>query len=61
MQRIALLEVPSALPVLPTTLRLAAANSILAALVAEFLMGTRGLGYLIGRACAGAAGGCDVD
>lgn len=46
-QRIVLLEVPSALPVLATALRLAAATSILAALVAEFLMGTHGLGYLI--------------
>ena len=45
-----LLALPAALPDWSVALRLAAANSILAATVAEFLMGTSGLGYLFSAA-----------
>ena len=44
--RLALLALPAALPNWMLALRLASANSILAAMVAEFLMGTSGLGNL---------------
>ena len=37
---------PASLPNLAIALRLAAAHAILAAMIAEFLMGTNGLGYL---------------
>ena len=40
------LALPSAFPNLAIALRLAAAHAILAAMIAEFLMGTNGLGYL---------------
>ena len=40
------LALPSAFPNLAIALRLAAAHAILAAMIAEFLMGTHGLGYL---------------
>lgn len=43
------LALPSAVPNLLVAVRLSAANCILAALVAEFLMGTQGLGYLFVR------------
>lgn len=46
-QRLFKLAVPSAMPTLLTAIRLSAANCVLATLVAEFLMGTQGLGYLI--------------
>ncbi len=46
-RRLFSLAVPSAMPSLLTAVRLSMANSILAALVAEFLMGTGGLGFLI--------------
>lgn len=46
-QRFFRLALPSAMPSLLTAIRLAAANCVLATLVAEFLMGTKGLGYLI--------------
>src|SRR5690606_15684903 len=45
-KRLALLALPSAWPDWSVALRIAAANAILAAMVAEFLMGTSGLGYL---------------
>ncbi len=45
-----LLALPAAVPEWAVALRLAAANSILAAMVAEFLMGTSGLGYLFAAA-----------
>ena len=45
-----LLALPASLPDWSVALRLAAANSILAATVAEFLMGTSGLGYLFSAA-----------
>ncbi len=45
-----LLAVPSAVPHLATAFRLAAPTCVLAALVAEFLMGTQGLGYVMMRA-----------
>lgn len=45
-----LLAVPSAVPHLATALRVAAPACVLAALVAEFLMGTEGLGYVMMRA-----------
>lgn len=45
-----LLALPAAVPEWTVALRLAAANSILAAMVAEFLMGTSGLGYLFAAA-----------
>jgi len=41
-----LLVIPSAVPSLLTALRISSANCILAALVAEYLMGTAGLGRL---------------
>lgn len=44
--RLRLLAVPSAVPSLLTALRISSANCILAALVAEYLMGTTGLGRL---------------
>lgn len=40
------LALPAAIPNLSIALRLAAAHAILAAMIAEFLMGTNGLGYL---------------
>ena len=40
------LALPAAFPNLAIALRLAAAHAILAAMIAEFLMGTNGLGYL---------------
>lgn len=40
------LALPAAVPNLAIALRLAAAHAILAAMIAEFLMGTNGLGYL---------------
>jgi ABC-type nitrate/sulfonate/bicarbonate transport system permease component len=40
------LALPAAMPNLSVALRLAAAHAILAAMIAEFLMGTTGLGYL---------------
>lgn len=49
-RRLRLLALPAALPDWSVALRLAAANSILAAMVAEFLMGTSGLGYLFSAA-----------
>lgn len=45
--RLRLLAIPSSIPNLLIALRLAAAGAVLATLVAEFLMGTRGLGHLI--------------
>lgn len=44
--RLRRLALPSAVPNLLVALRISAANCVLAALVAEFLMGTDGLGYL---------------
>ena len=46
----ALLAMPAAVPHLATAFRLAAPTCVLAALVAEFLMGTQGLGYVMMRA-----------
>ncbi len=43
------LALPAAVPNLLVAIRLSAANCVLAALVAEFLMGTEGLGYLFVR------------
>lgn len=43
------LAMPAAVPNLLVAVRLSAANCVLAALVAEFLMGTEGLGYLFVR------------
>jgi ABC-type nitrate/sulfonate/bicarbonate transport system permease component len=43
------LALPAALPNLAIAFRLAAAHAILAAMVAEFLMGTSGLGYLFAK------------
>ncbi len=40
------LALPAAVPNMAIALRLAAAHAILAAMIAEFLMGTTGLGYL---------------
>jgi NitT/TauT family transport system permease protein len=48
--RLLRLALPSALPSILVALRLAAANSILAALVAEYLIGTVGLGRLFADA-----------
>jgi NitT/TauT family transport system permease protein len=45
-RRLFLLALPAAVPEWTVALRLAAANAILAAMVAEFLMGTSGLGHL---------------
>jgi ABC-type nitrate/sulfonate/bicarbonate transport system permease component len=47
--RLTRLALPAALPNLAIALRLAAAHSVLAALVAEFLMGTSGLGELLAQ------------
>ncbi len=47
--RLRRLAAPSAVPNLLVAVRLSAANCVLAALVAEFLMGTEGLGYLFVR------------
>jgi ABC-type nitrate/sulfonate/bicarbonate transport system permease component len=52
LRRLWLLAIPSAVPEWAVALRLAAANSILAAMVAEFLMGTSGLGHLFHAARA---------
>jgi NitT/TauT family transport system permease protein len=49
-QRLTLLALPSAFPNMLTALRIAAANSVLAALVAEFLMGQTGLGNMLADA-----------
>lgn len=46
MARLRLLVLPSAIPSLLVALRISSANCILAALVAEYLMGTTGLGRL---------------
>ena len=43
------LALPSAMPNLAIAFKLAAAHAILAAMVAEFLMGTTGLGYLFAK------------
>jgi ABC-type nitrate/sulfonate/bicarbonate transport system permease component len=43
------LALPSAMPNLAIAFKLAAAHAILAAMVAEFLMGTSGLGYLFAK------------
>ncbi len=43
------LALPSALPNLAIAFKLASAHAILAAMVAEFLMGTTGLGYLFAK------------
>jgi NitT/TauT family transport system permease protein len=43
------LALPSAMPNLAIAFKLAAAHAILAAMVAEFLMGTEGLGYLFAK------------
>jgi NitT/TauT family transport system permease protein len=43
------LALPAAMPNLAIAFKLAAAHAILAALVAEFLMGTSGLGYLFAK------------
>lgn len=43
------LALPAAMPNLAIALRLAAAHAILAAMIAEFLMGTSGLGYLFAK------------
>jgi ABC-type nitrate/sulfonate/bicarbonate transport system permease component len=48
--RLRLLVLPSAVPNLLVALRISSANCILAALVAEFLMGTSGLGRLFATA-----------
>jgi NitT/TauT family transport system permease protein len=44
------LRLPAAVPHLLTAIRIAAATSVLGALAAEWLIGTRGLGYLFGQA-----------
>ena len=49
-QRLRLLALPSAVPNVLTALRIAAANSVLAALVAEYLMGQTGLGNMLADA-----------
>lgn len=46
LRRLVFLAVPSAIPEWAIALRLTGANAILAAIVAEFLMGTSGLGYI---------------
>ena len=43
------LALPSAMPNLAIAFKLASAHAILAAMVAEFLMGTQGLGYLFAK------------
>ena len=43
------LALPAAMPNLAIAFKLAAAHAILAAMVAEFLMGTSGLGYLFAK------------
>lgn len=43
------LALPAAMPNLAVAFKLAAAHAILAAMVAEFLMGTSGLGYLFAK------------
>lgn len=47
--RLRRLAIPSAMPNVFVAIRLSAANCVLAALIAEFLMGTEGLGYLFVR------------
>ena len=47
--RLRRLALPSAMPNLLVAVRLSAANCVLAALIGEFLMGTKGLGYLFVR------------
>jgi ABC-type nitrate/sulfonate/bicarbonate transport system permease component len=46
---LAQLALPSAMPNLAIAFKLASAHAILAAMVAEFLMGTTGLGYLFAK------------
>jgi NitT/TauT family transport system permease protein len=46
---LARLALPSAMPNLAIAFKLASAHAILAAMVAEFLMGTTGLGYLFAK------------
>lgn len=46
LRRLVYLALPSAIPQWAIALRLAAANAVLSAIVAEFLMGTGGLGYV---------------
>lgn len=46
LKRLYYLALPSAVPQWAIALRLAAANAVLSAIVAEFLMGTGGLGYV---------------
>ena len=43
------LALPAAAPNLAIAFKLAAAHAILAAMIAEFLMGTSGLGYLFAQ------------
>ncbi len=45
-----LLAIPAAVPLFCVALRIAAAHSILAAMVAEYLMGTGGLGFMLADA-----------
>lgn len=47
--RLRRLALPAAVPNLLVAVRLSAANCVLAALIGEFLMGTKGLGYLFVR------------
>lgn len=49
-RRLYFLALPSAIPEWAVALRLVAANAILAAIVAEFLMGTSGLGHIFAEA-----------
>ncbi len=48
--RLVHLQIPAAVPNLLVSLRLSAATSVLGAMVAEFLVGTRGLGELFSQA-----------
>ena len=50
--RLALLALPAAVPSIAVALRVLAVQSVLSALVAEFLMQTGGLGFLIATATA---------
>lgn len=50
LRRLFLLALPAAVPALCVALRIAAAHSILAAMVAEYLMGTGGLGSMLADA-----------
>lgn len=51
-RRLFYLALPSAIPEWTVALRLVAANAILSAIVAEFLMGTSGLGHIFAEARA---------